>query len=119
MKQLESFFADNVFLHVDLDALASALQVRKTRLAHQAKRYDAARDTHFALSRLQFRCGRLGVLLYESSRCIRPAKFSWIWIVPQRLDLLEFLLALLKLVARLKLQRENPFRKRRSPSITA
>jgi hypothetical protein len=30
-------------------------------------------------------------------------------IVPQRLDLFEFLLALFKLVARLKLQRENPF----------
>jgi len=29
--------------------------------------------------------------------------------VPQSLDLLEFLLALLKLVARLKLQGENPF----------
>jgi hypothetical protein len=29
--------------------------------------------------------------------------------VPQRLDLLEFFLALFKLVARLKLQRKNPF----------
>jgi hypothetical protein len=29
--------------------------------------------------------------------------------VPQRLDLLKFLLALFKLVARLKLQWENPF----------
>jgi hypothetical protein len=29
--------------------------------------------------------------------------------VPQRLDLFKFLLALFKLVARLELQRENPF----------
>src|SRR5437773_2738945 len=109
MKQVESFFADNIFLRVDLDTLSGTLQVRKARLTHQAERYDAARDTHFALSRLQFRCSGLGVLLDESSRRIRPAKFSWIWIVPQRLDLLEFFLTLLKLVARLKLQRENPF----------
>src|SRR5207249_11323666 len=42
-------------------------------------------------------------------RSIRPAKFAGVRIVPKRLDLFEFLLALLELVTRLKLQRENPF----------
>jgi len=32
--------------------------------------------------------------------------------VPQSLDLFEFLLALFKLIARLELQRENPFREK-------
>src|SRR5207249_8464210 len=35
MKQLKSLFADNIFLYIDLNALASSLQVRKTRLPHQ------------------------------------------------------------------------------------
>ena len=41
---------------------------------------------------------------------MRPAKFMWKRIMAEALNLLELLFTLLKLVARLKLQTENPFR---------
>jgi hypothetical protein len=41
---------------------------------------------------------------------IGPSKFVRVRVQAQRLDLLQLFLALLKLVAWLKLQRENPFR---------
>src|SRR6266550_4162948 len=44
MKQLESLFADNVFLYIDLNALARPLQVRKTRFPHQPEGHDAASE---------------------------------------------------------------------------
>src|SRR5207253_1508458 len=100
MKQLESLFADNVFLYIDLNALARSLQVCKTRFPHKPEGHDAASDPHLALGRLQFHARGLTVLVYQCSGCIRPAEFPWIRIVPQRLDLCKFLLALFKLVAR-------------------
>src|SRR5258706_16358339 len=79
------------------------------RLPHEPDGYDAACDPHLALVRIQFRAGGLSVLLYQRGRCIGPAKFPGIGVVSQRLDLLKFLLALFKLVARLELQWKNPF----------
>jgi hypothetical protein len=40
---------------------------------------------------------------------IAPTKFVWICFQAQGLNLLQLFLTLLKLIARLKLQRENPF----------
>src|SRR5260370_41334301 len=109
MKQLESRFADYIPLYIDLKALTSPLQMRKTRFSHEPRRDDAAGNPHFALVCFQFRPAGLPILLDERGGGIRPAKFAGIRIVSQRLNLFEFLLALFKLVARLKLQRENPF----------
>src|SRR5207245_6415549 len=109
MKQFESPSSDNILLHVDLNALPAALQMREPRLPHQADGYHTPRDPYFALVCIQFRARGLSVLLYQCGRCMGPAKFPRIRVVSQRLDLFKFLLALFKLVARLKLQGENPF----------
>ena len=109
VKQLKSLLPDNVPSHVNLDFLSRSLEMGEPRLAHQSIRDHAPGNPHFALVRFQFRTARLSVLLYQRSRRIRPAKFTGIRIMSQRLDLFEFLVALFKLVARLKLQRENPF----------
>ena len=52
MKQLESRFADDIFLYVDLNTLASSLQVRKARLPHQPERHHPAGDPHLLVHRL-------------------------------------------------------------------
>src|SRR5205807_4794602 len=52
MKQLKPFFADNIFLYVDLDAPSSTLQVRKARLTHKPGRYNSAGHSHFPIGRL-------------------------------------------------------------------
>jgi len=92
MKQLESLFADNVFLYIDLNALARPLQVCKNPLSPISRR-----DTMRPATRtsLLVACnstpGGLTVLVYQCGGCIRPAKFPGIRIVPQCLDLFEFL----------------------------
>src|SRR5713226_4177643 len=108
MKQLEALFADNIFPHVNLDSLSRSLEMGESRFAHQSIREKAPGNPHFAPVRFQVRPARFSILLYQCGRRIRPAKFPGIRIVPQRPDLFEFFLALFKLVARLKLQWENP-----------
>src|ERR1700682_4115690 len=109
VKKLEAGFADNIFLYIDLDASSRTLQMRKTRLPHQSVGNDAPGDTHLALVRFQFRPGRLTELASQGRRSVRPTEFPGIGIEPQRLNLLKFLLPLLKLVLRFKLQARIPF----------
>ncbi len=110
LEELEATFAHNILLYVDLDSLARPLQMRKTRLAHQSERNNAPGHAQFSLPCLQLRSGRLAVFSNQRRWRIRPTKFARKHVEAQRLDLLEFLLALLKLIARLKLQLGIPFR---------
>jgi hypothetical protein len=104
MKELESLFSHNIFLYIDLNALPGTLQVRKSGFAHEPQGNDPPGDAHLLPVRLQLRPEAAPELLHQRSRRIRPTKFVGIRFMPQRLNLLEFLQALLKLVARLKLQ---------------
>ena len=108
LKDLEATLANNIFLYIDLDALPGALQMRETCLAHQPQRNDPSRDTYLVL-RIQLWAGFFPVFLDQGRRRIRPTKLAWIRIESERLNLLELLSSLLKLVARLELQTENPF----------
>src|SRR5712672_1172981 len=100
---------DYILLYVDLNALSGPLQVRKSRLTHQAHREDSASDANFTVRSLQIRAGSRAKLGGQIGNSIGPTKFVWIGSQAQRLNLLQFFLTLLKLLARLKFQRENPF----------
>src|SRR5260370_31737121 len=50
VKQLESLFADNIFLYIDLNALPGSLQVRKASFPHEPERHEAAGDPDLILS---------------------------------------------------------------------
>src|SRR5580704_960165 len=114
VKQLESLVTENIFARVNLHTLPRALQMRKARFSHQAIADEAAGNANFALFGLKVRrrCGR--IFLNDARRRLRRAKFARKRINSQCSDLLEFFLALLKLVAWLKFQSgKNPFRRSR------
>src|SRR6266853_7037838 len=102
-----------ILLYVDLNALSGPLQVRKSRLTHQAHRQDSPGKANVTVRSLQIRAGRRAKLGSQIGNGIGPTKFVWICSQAQRLNLLQFFLTLLKLLARLKFQRENPFQYRR------
>src|SRR5260370_30619695 len=99
MKQLESRFADYILLYIDLKALTSPLQMRKTRFSHEPRRDDAAGNPHFALVCFQFRPAGLPILLDERGGGTRPAKFAGVRIVSPRPQSLTFLFSPVELVA--------------------
>src|SRR5271156_5906973 len=78
--------------------------MRESRLAHQPARNNASRHAHLYLLRLQLRGLRLPKLRHDRRWRMRPAKLVRKRRVPQRLNLFQFFLSLLELVARLKLQ---------------
>jgi hypothetical protein len=82
------------------------LQVRKAGLAHEAHRNDSSRDANFPLVSLQIGAGTLAKFCGELRDRIAPAKFVWICLQAEGLNLLELFLTLLKLFARLKWQRK-------------
>jgi hypothetical protein len=104
MKEFESLFSENIFLYIDLDALPGPLQVRESGFAHKPQGNDPPGDAYSLTVRLQLRTKGVSESFHQCGRRIRPAKFAGIRFMPQRLNLLEFLQALFKLVARLKLQ---------------
>src|SRR5207248_10573977 len=112
LKHLEATLADNILLYIDLDALPSALQMREACLAHEPQRNDPSRNAYLVL-RVQLWAGFFPVFLAQGRRRVGPTKLAWIRIESERLTLLELLSSLLKLVARLELQTENPFRRNR------
>src|SRR2546429_6178749 len=103
LKDLEATLANNIFLYIDLDAVPGALQMRKACLTHQPQRNDPSRDAYLVL-RVQLWASFFPVFL-DQGRCrIGPTKLAWVRIESERLNLLELLSSLLKLVARLELQ---------------
>src|SRR4029077_9223321 len=80
--------------------------MRESRFTHQPIGEDPSGNAHFALVCFQFRPARFAIFANQLPWRVRPAKLAWVGLVPQRLDLLEFLLALFELIARLKLQRK-------------
>src|ERR1700719_229341 len=107
LKKLEALFSDYIFLHIDLNTLAAALNMGETGLAHQPNGNDAAGHTNVATIGFEIACGRLGIGVNELGGAVGPAKFPREWIKAKLLNLLELFLALLKLVAGLKLQTGN------------
>ncbi len=111
VEQFESLIAQHILARIDLHALPRALQVRETRLTHQAIANNAAGNANLTLLGLQLRrsCGR--IFLDDRRRSLGAPKLTRKRIDSQCSDLLEFFLALLKLVPRLKFQSgKNPFR---------
>jgi hypothetical protein len=78
--------------------------VRESGFAHEPQGNNSPGDSHLTPVGLQFWSEGAPESFHQRGWRIRPAKFSGIRIMPQRLNLLEFLQALLELVARLKLQ---------------
>src|SRR5215475_13614142 len=91
VKQFKTLVAKHIFARINLYSLARALQVRKTRFAHQAIADDASRDAYLMLVGFEFWrcCGR--IFLDDAGRRLGPAKFARKRIDSQRSDLLEFL----------------------------
>src|SRR5580693_3208420 len=113
MKQLEPSLSDNVFLYIDLYALAGTLEMRESNLTHRPERNEPTSRAHFLLFRFQL-CGWFfAMFFHKGSRRVRPAKFPRIRLIAKCLNLFKFLLPLLKLVARFKLQGRS-FRRNRS-----
>src|SRR6266481_8241763 len=110
LKKLEPALSHNVLLYVDLDAPPHTLQVCKPGLAHQAQRNDAPGNADFSAGGLQLRARGRAKLGCQLRNRVAPPKLVWVRCQAQRLDLLQLFLALLKLLAWLKWQRENPFR---------
>src|SRR5213082_3676311 len=93
MKKFESVFSHHIFLHIDLNALPRALQMRKSRFSHQPERNEAPRYPDFALVRLQIGRGGGAELLYKRARSFCPTEFARIRIVAQRPYLFDLFLA--------------------------
>ena len=74
---------------------------------------------HFGLGGFQLRRGTVRELIRQRRDGIGPAILMGIGIQAECANVLEFFQALVKLLARLKLQREIPFRKERTASIAA
>src|SRR5580658_676046 len=106
LKQRKAALADNVFLYIDLNALAGALKMGEPGFAHQAQRNKTPRHVQLLLVGFQLRGGFFSILIHKGRWRVRPAKFSWKRLIAESLYLLEFLLALFKLLAGLKLQSE-------------
>src|ERR1700720_290583 len=82
----------------------------KTRLPHQPVRNDSPSHPHFSFFlRFQFRRLRRCILPNKIRRRVAPAKFPRKCFKSKSLYLLQLLLTLFKLVARLELQVEVPF----------
>jgi hypothetical protein len=85
----------------------------KARLAHQPQGNQPSRDADFVLFGFQL-CGRLSAKPIHKGRWrVGPPKFPRKRFISKSLNLFEFLLPLLKLVARLKLQGRSFRRNRR------
>ena len=78
LEQLKLFFADIVFLHVDLQALTILLEVHKSGLAHQANGHDASRDLH--LNARRFQLGALLFAIFSEHLRNQVSEFVLIWV---------------------------------------
>ncbi len=89
--EFESRLADRVFLDVDLETLAAALQVRETGFAHQADGHDASGNAHVDARGFEF-FGRLAAVVGEDLRDgMREIVLARIGRLPESLDLLQLL----------------------------
>src|SRR5580693_5171437 len=104
MKELKAALSDNIFLYIDLYTFSGALQVRETSLSHKPIGDDTSGDAHLQLVGLQLRSRCRRKFVHQCGRRVRPAKLARERVKAQCLDLLKFLLTLLKLVPRLKFQ---------------
>ena len=102
LKQFERPRAHDVELHVNLQSLARAGDVRKPGLAVQAERQDASGHAHGRLGRFQRRGVGRGILFDQLRRGRRPFEFVGIRLMPASFDLGKLLLTLKILVLRLK-----------------
>src|SRR5713226_3621809 len=119
VEELEPVLPHNILFNVNLHALTGAEQVREARFPHEPKRNDAPSDAHFRFSGFELSRGAIAESFHQSGDCVRPTKLVGIGIEAQSLDLLELFLALVKLVARLKLQQKIPFHMECTASIAA
>src|SRR5712664_3071659 len=99
--------------HTNQVAEVKQFKELKPSLAHQTHRQDSSGKANVALLSLQICGGGFAKLGRKVGNGVGPTKFVWIRSQAQRLNLLQFFLTLLKLLARLKFQRENPFQYRR------
>src|SRR5580658_2597223 len=110
LKKLERFLADNVEFYVELQPGAIAQEVSERRFTVGTQRHDAARRAQFHSLSREFLGVAIPVLFQHLTGCKRPGKLVGVRRMAQRLDFLQFFLALTKLVNRFKFQELGPFR---------
>ena len=102
---LEEFERPRAYIvkfHVNLQSLARSGDVRETRFAVQAKRYDAPGHPHRGFGGLE-RCSiRRPILFNEFRRGCRPVEPMRVRVMAASFDLGKLLLALEILIVRLK-----------------
>src|SRR6266481_4922117 len=78
--------ADYIPLYVDLNALSGPLQVRKSRLTHQAHRQDSPGKANVTAHSFLVRAGRRARLGGQTGNSIGPPKFVLICPQDQRMN---------------------------------
>ena len=91
--EFESFFADGVFLYINLEFLAALLEVRESSFAHEANRHDASRDADIDTRLLEFLGGLCGVLRQDLLHGVGELVFAAVGGLAQSFNLLQFLAA--------------------------
>src|SRR5579859_697880 len=104
LKKLEPAFTYHVLFNVNLEALSGPLQVREPSLTHQSQGNDAPGNPNLPAVSLQVCPRGSGKLGRQIRNSVGPAEFMRVRWKTQRLDLTQFFLTLLELIARLELQ---------------
>ena len=89
--KLESFFADGVFLHVNLEPLSLLLQVRETGFSHQANGHNPAGDARIYSGIFQLLRGFLRVLRQDLRDGMGKFVFCGIDPLPKSLNAFQLL----------------------------
>ena len=89
--KFESFFADRIFLHVDLQLLSALLQMREPGFAHQADGHDASGNAYVDSRILQFLGGFSRVLRQNCGDGVSERILGGIGLLPKRFNLLQLL----------------------------
>ena len=89
--ELESFFSDCIFLHVDLQPLSTLLQMSEPGLAHQSNRHQASGNAYGHAWTLQLLSCLVGVARDNLRNRVGKVVLRWISLLPESLDLFQFL----------------------------
>src|SRR5207302_9357131 len=89
--KLESFFANRILLHVNLEPLSLLLQMRESRFAHQANGHNPASDAHSYSGIFQLLRGFLRILGQDLRDGMRGFVFRRIDSLPESFNAFQLL----------------------------
>ena len=91
--EVESFFTDGVFFHVDLESLALLLDMRESGLAHKADGHDASGDADVDAIGFELLAGFLAVVGENLRDGVRGFVMIRIGLLAERFDLAQLVFA--------------------------